>query len=261
LAFLFSSVRDPKGLIPISGRGADGVACEYVRTELSIGHREVPASGGRLLVPCPHPLKPDPEGEESEMSTQRVMFVDDDEGVRISWDRYLTSIGLDVSTAETAETAIAQLEREEVDVVVSDLRMPGMDGLDFLRVVKERWPRIQLILLTGYGNPDVEGAVHDLGGSGYLSKPIDPEMMAETIQEAFEKIRDIPKMESEVEDMLHKTDIPTKHALKKNIEVVGALALSPIIGLAFVVFLPIIGFAAIVYRVGETIQYHVISAK
>ncbi len=193
------------------------------------------------------------------MSPVKVMFVDDDEGVRISWDRYLASIGLDVTTAETAETAITQLERERVDVVVSDLRMPGMDGLDFLRIVKERWPQIQVILLTGYGNPEVEGAVHDLGGFGYFSKPINPEAMAETIQEAFEKIRDIPKLESEVEELLHKTDIPTNHALRKNMEVVGGLVLSPLIGLAFVVFLPLIGFAAIIYRVGETIRYHVIS--
>ena len=152
------------------------------------------------------------------MSPVKVMFVDDDEGMRISWNRYLASIGLDVTTAETAETGIAQLERERVDVVVSDLRMPGMDGLDFLRIVKERWPQIQVILLTGYGNPEVEGAVHDLGGFGYFSKPINPETMADTIQEAFEKIRDIPKLESEVEELLHKTDIPTKHALREDIE-------------------------------------------
>jgi DNA-binding NtrC family response regulator len=195
------------------------------------------------------------------MPTVKVMFVDDDEGVRISWSRYLASIGLDVTTAETAETAIAQLERDRVDVVVSDLRMPGMDGLDFMKIVKERWPRIQVILLTGYGNPDVEGAVHDLGGFGYFSKPINPETMAETIREAFEKIRDIPRLESEVEELLHKTDIPKTHALRENIEVVGGLVLAPMIGLAFVVFLPLIGFAAIIYSVGESIRYHVISTK
>ena len=148
-----------------------------------------------------------------------------------------------------------------MDVVVSDLRMPGIDGLDFLKIVKERWPQIQVILLTGYGNPDVEGAVHDLGGFGYFSKPIDPEVMADTIKEAFEKIKDVSKLESEVGELLHSTDIPTKHALRRNMEVVGGLVLSPIIGLAFVVFLPIIGFAAIIYQVGEEIRYHVIPSK
>ena len=199
-------------------------------------------------------------GEDSEMSTVKVMFVDDDEGVRISWDK-IDEIGLDVTTEETAEVAISRLERDEMDVVVSDLRMPGIDGLDFLKIVKERWPQIQVILLTGYGNPDVEGAVNDLGGFGYFSKPIDPEVMAETIKEAFEKIKDVPKLESEVGELLHNTDLPTKHALRRNMEVVGGLVLSPILGLAFVVFLPIIGFAAIIYQVGEEIRYHVIPSK
>ena len=63
---------------------------------------------------------------------KKVMFVDDEEGVRVSWNRYLSAHGFDVTTAADGANAISKLRNEEVDVVVSDLRMPGIDGIQLL---------------------------------------------------------------------------------------------------------------------------------
>ena len=66
----------------------------------------------------------------------RVMVVDDEEGVRTSWNRFLVGEGFDVTTAEDGETARSHLQEEPVDVVVADLRMPGLDGLQLLEWMK-----------------------------------------------------------------------------------------------------------------------------
>ena len=106
------------------------------------------------------------------MSNQKVLFVDDEEGVRTSWSRYLSSGGMDVATAESVEEGIAQIETEGVSVIVSDLRMPGQDGLQFLDWVKATHPDIKFILLTGYGDDEIESKAKSGGAYDYLTKPI-----------------------------------------------------------------------------------------
>ena len=105
----------------------------------------------------------------------RVMVVDDEEGVRTSWNRFLVGEGFDVTTAEDGETARSHLQEEPVDVVVADLRMPGLDGLQLLEWMKGSQPETRFILLTGYGSEDIERKARELGAYGYLNKPISAE--------------------------------------------------------------------------------------
>ena len=97
-----------------------------------------------------------PEGERAVNARKRVMFVDDEESVRLSWSRYLSQQGFDVTTANDGASAISMLQAEPVDVVVSDLRMPGVDGVQLLEWIHDERPGTQFILLTGFGSEDVE---------------------------------------------------------------------------------------------------------
>jgi DNA-binding NtrC family response regulator len=204
------------------------------------------------------------------MSTQkRVMFVDDEESVRISWDRYLSAQGFDVTTVEDGGKAISKLRNEEVDVVVSDLKMPGVDGVQLLEWIHSKRPETQFILLTGYGSEEVENTVRKLGAFDYLNKPISPDTLAAVVTAAThlklmpnliaEAVPEVMEFEApvveetavaattETEEVVHKSGI------RKTGEIVGGLIAAPILGLAFVVFLPVIGFGALLWTLGGSL--------
>lgn len=200
---------------------------------------------------------------------KRVMFVDDEEGVRLSWNRYLSQQGFSVTTAESGANAINKLRSEQVDVVVSDLRMPGIDGVQLLEWIHDERPGTQFILLTGYGDDEVEKKVRDLGAFEYLNKPISPDTLAAVVTAATH-LKLIPReapvtveaaagaVETPVVEAVAATEVvpevQPKSGLRRAVEVSVGLVAAPILGLAFVVFLPIIGFGALFLRLGEMLK-------
>lgn len=200
---------------------------------------------------------------------KKVMFVDDEAGVRLSWNRFLSQQGFDVTTAEDGKNAIDILKNEQVDVVVSDLRMPGVDGVQLLEWIHEERPNTQFILLTGYGDEDVERKVRELGAFEYLNKPISPDTLAAVVTAATHlklipqaapavagsvvEAVETPKAEA-VAAAAVVPEVEPKSGLRRAVEVSVGLVAAPVLGLAFVVFLPIIGFGALFLRVGEMVK-------
>jgi len=115
----------------------------------------------------------------------QVMLVDDEEGVRTSWQRFFRDRGVATTTAPDGASAIDQLSRQPVDVVVSDLRMPGKDGLELLEWLHVRQPDTRFIMLTGYGDKGLEGRVRELGAVDYLEKPVSPDVLARAVERAL----------------------------------------------------------------------------
>src|SRR5262245_17117861 len=101
----------------------------------------------------------------------RVLVVEDEAYVRDSLAEILRARGFDVETASGPAAAVTSLERAPVDVVLSDLKMPGGGGLELLRQVRTAWTELPVVILTGYGN--VASAVECLraGASDYVLKP------------------------------------------------------------------------------------------
>ncbi len=116
-----------------------------------------------------------------------VLCVDDEPNVLSSLQRVLHRGGLRVLTAPGGSAAIEVMERERVDVLLSDMRMPGMDGVHLLGVANERWPTTMRLLLTGHS--DQADTVRAINGGkifGYLSKPWDNDQLLATIHRAAE---------------------------------------------------------------------------
>ena len=193
---------------------------------------------------------------------KRVMFVDDEEGVRMSWDRYLSAHGFEVTTAEDGAKAISQLRNEPVDVVVSDLKMPSIDGVELLEWIHDKQPQTQFILLTGYGNDAVENRVRELGAFDYLNKPIRPDTLAAVVTAASildlappvaEAVDEPQAIQPEVE-VQTQPEVKAKSGLRRTLEIVVGLIAAPILGLLFCIFLPVIGFAALFWTVGQSLR-------
>ena len=105
----------------------------------------------------------------------RILVVDDEEVVRLSYLRSLTGPQCKVRAALNGEEALNAMEQDAFDVVLLDLRMPGMDGIAVLRKIKEKWPECEVVVITGY--PSIESAKEAvrLGAHNYLVKPVGPD--------------------------------------------------------------------------------------
>jgi two-component system NtrC family sensor kinase len=117
-----------------------------------------------------------------------LLVVDDDEHVRRALRRVLRRARCRVLDAPDAAAALTLLENERIQVVVSDYRMPGMSGVEFLRAVKERWPRVQRVLLTGQADSTaIEEAVNQSEIFRFIWKPWDDGHLLITIQSAIDQ--------------------------------------------------------------------------
>jgi DNA-binding response OmpR family regulator len=107
------------------------------------------------------------------MSRFKVLLVDDEKEYITTLGERMQMRGLDPEFAFSGEQALKILEYSLPDVIVLDLKMPGIDGLEVLRRVKKRWPQVQVIILTGHGSERDESAARRLGAFDHLQKPVD----------------------------------------------------------------------------------------
>ena len=121
------------------------------------------------------------------MEKMKMMLVDDEERFLLTTEKLLARKGYDVVTANSGSTALEMLGRQNVHVVILDVKMPGMDGLETLKEIKQHFPLVEVIMLTGHGT--VESAVDGLkaGATDYLLKPTDVNDLLEKANEAFER--------------------------------------------------------------------------
>ena len=121
------------------------------------------------------------------MDKMQMMLVDDEERFLSTTKKLLARKGYDVLTAASGLEALQILASQTVHVVILDVKMPGMDGMETLQEIKRRFPLVEVIMLTGHAT--VESAVEGLksGATDYLVKPTDMDELLEKAIEAFEK--------------------------------------------------------------------------
>jgi DNA-binding NtrC family response regulator len=118
-----------------------------------------------------------------------ILIVDDEEVVRRSHLRSLASAGCNAQTAGDGTEALRVMEQNPFDVILLDLRMPGLDGMDVLKTIKERWPDSEVVVITGY--PTIESAKESvrLGAFNYLAKPVGPDDVIKAANDAITQKR------------------------------------------------------------------------
>ncbi|MGE4297781.1 MAG: response regulator [Desulfovibrionaceae bacterium] len=118
------------------------------------------------------------------MSIRQVLLVDDETDFVTTLAERLRLRGIGAQTVSSGEDALSELAGGVFDVMVLDVKMPGMDGLDLLRLVRKKHPDLPVILLSGHGSTrdGMEGM--RLGASDYLVKPVDIEELMDRMSEA-----------------------------------------------------------------------------
>jgi CheY-like chemotaxis protein/cytidylate kinase len=153
------------------------------------GVKEVDSgTGTRYVAPgLLPPLEVDPP--------MKVLMVDDEREYVEALSTRLRTRKLPSQVVYDGEQALAVLENEPPEVMVLDLKMPGIDGIEVLRQVKRDYPQVEVIILTGHGSDRERKLAEELGAFAYLQKPVDIDVLARTMREAYRKIGKTPPPE------------------------------------------------------------------
>jgi CheY-like chemotaxis protein len=175
----------------------------------------------------------------------QVLVIDDDAVVGRSFDRVLSDKGYEVSTALTGEEALKDMESTDYDVVFTDIKMPGMDGIEVAERIKAKCPWTPVVVITGYGTEENEARASVLGVSGFVRKPLTPAMIENITLKALEEpapaieAANEPEAPAAAVAEVSSSALQTTGRIAKNI---GLFIAAPFIALAYVIALPVVGF-------------------
>jgi len=182
---------------------------------------------------------------------RKVLVVDDDPVVGRSFDRVLSGKGYAVITAGSAQEALNKLDAEDYDVVFTDIKMPGMGGLEMAERVRSQRPWLPVVIITGYGSPGNEARAEAAGVSGFLRKPLSPEMIEGSAQKAMsEKDEATQSAVVAPADDTQGSALAAPGAVNSIARVVKNVALflaAPFVGLAYILAFPVVGLGMLAW--------------
>ena len=121
------------------------------------------------------------------MKKLKVLLVDDEEEFVETLADRLEMRDMEAGAVFNGEQALDAVKKEEPDVIVLDVKMPGIDGIEVLRRVKKAYPNVEVIILTGHGTDKDEEAARNLGAFDYIRKPADIDYLVPKIAKAFQR--------------------------------------------------------------------------
>jgi len=187
----------------------------------------------------------------------QVLVIDDDAVVGRSFDRVLSGIGYEVSTALSGEEGLKNMETTAYDVVFTDINMPGMDGLEVTERIKAKCPWTPVVVITGYGTEENEAEASVLGVSGFVHKPLTPEIIESITLKALEEPGGAMQAANEIVAITEITAEVRISGMRKIVIVMKNVSLffaAPFIALGYVIALPFVGFYMIAKISKEAIE-------
>ena len=185
---------------------------------------------------------------------KKVLIVDDDPVVATSFDRVLSGKGYAVIKASNGAEALEKLAAERYDLVFTDIRMPGMSGIEVAERVKASQPWLPVVIVTGFGSEESEARATAAGVSAFLHKPLSPEMIEDSASEALRTrvARAAPvaaavaaPVAAAVAPEATAVAAPTRRTVGGFLKGVALFLASPFIGLAYLIAMPFVGVAMI----------------
>lgn len=160
------------------------------------------------------------------MITEKILVVDDEITVCESIKKILSRQGYTVDNTLNAEDAIKKINESAYDLVITDLMMPNTNGLELLQIIKDYYPELEVVVVTGYASIDTAIKATKLGASDYIPKPFTPDELMQVTRKALEKRKTITKsrkkedIKEEPKDEIIDVDMPfsiaeVEHATSK----------------------------------------------
>ena len=142
-------------------------------------------------------MSPEPEQVSELGRSVRMLVVEDDERMLTILTKHLDRMGFDVAAATNGSEALSLMSEDPAQIVLSDIRMPGMDGSTLLQVLRERFPATRVILMTAFGSVDAAVEAMKAGAYSYICKPFKVEEVALLLRNVAREIH----LEEEVESL------------------------------------------------------------
>lgn len=156
---------------------------------------------------------------------QTILLVDDEPDLRDVLEIYLTDLGYTVHTAENGEAALRAFHRTVPSIVLSDIKMPGIDGIELLRRIKAESPTTEVIMITGHGDMDLAIDSLKLEATDFITKPINDDMLAVALRRAEERIEMRHELKGYTDNLEHIAEEKTRQLLEaENLAAVGRAA-------------------------------------
>lgn len=181
---------------------------------------------------------------------KKVLVVDDDPVVGKSFDRVLSGKGYAVITARDGEEALNKLNSETYDLVFTDIKMPGMSGLEVAERVKASQPWLPVVIITGYGTDANEARAEAAGVADFLHKPLSPEMIESSAHKALlEKAVEaaVPAAVPEMPAPAAAEAASAPGGIGLAIKNVALFFAAPFVGLAYILAFPFVGLGMLAW--------------
>jgi CheY-like chemotaxis protein len=182
---------------------------------------------------------------------KRVLVVDDDPVVGKSFDRVLSNKGYAVITAANGEEALRKIAAEQYDVVYTDIKMPGMDGIEVARRIKGDRPWLPVVIVTGYGSDENTERAKAAGVQTVLHKPLSPAMIEGSARDAMLEAKPMAALETAVAVEPAPAAEPAAEGERGFLPFAKDVALfvaAPLVGLAYVLAFPLIGLGMLLWH-------------
>jgi CheY-like chemotaxis protein len=180
--------------------------------------------------------------------TRKVLVVDDDPVVSKSIERILARKGYVVVSAENGAEALNKFSQEAYDAVFTDIKMPGMDGLEVAERLRAKRPWTPVVIITGYGSAENETRAEAAGVSGFLRKPLSPEMIETSLEAAVAKT---PEAAAEPGEPVGEAG--TGRNVGRGLLNIAMFFAAPFVALAYVVLLPPVGLGMLAWMGGKAL--------
>jgi two-component system, NtrC family, sensor kinase len=150
------------------------------------------------------------------MEMSKLLIIDDEQGIRKVLSISLASDGYDVLTASTGEEGIEIFKRESPSIVLTDIKMPGMDGITVLKQIKGINPDAEVIMITGHGDMDSAIETLKLDASDFLNKPIKDDALFVALKRAKERIHIRKKLKAYTDDLENMVRMATEEVKRRS---------------------------------------------
>jgi YesN/AraC family two-component response regulator len=118
----------------------------------------------------------------------KALVIDDEPSTLFMFNLFLEAYGYEVITAENGAAGIEMFKKERPSIVFTDIKMPGVDGLDILKLIKSIDPAVQVIVMTGHGDQDLMGLAMEFKATAFLNKPIERTELEKVLKKAVDNL-------------------------------------------------------------------------